>query len=183
MRFLLCAEFIIAVYNGHFVPWFFQYFFSLWFNTCLVVSSHDFEEAAPSNQDSLSPQHRDDWGVLQMSNCFDFTLCGNRWFDLFFSAGLSCHRVHHLFPYQKSGFSNLICEDLVKKTCLEFGLPWDKPRNMWTQRLPVVLKHYLFYPAINPRTGRIKDYGEWSMRSMMDAFTYMFLGFAGIGAV
>lgn len=183
MRILISAEVCLAVYHQQYLAFFLQYFFTLWFNTILIVSSHDFEEEHPSDQSKLPAEHKADWGVLQLENCFDFTLCGNRWIDLFLSAGLSPHRAHHLLPYQKSGFANLVSEDVIRETVLDFGLEWKPVRNFWTERFFQVLNHYLFYPPINPRTGRKKEYSQWGSRSMMDAFTFMFLGWLGIGAV
>ncbi len=53
---------------------------------------------------------RNDWAARQICLSYDLSVVGNRWIDLFLSAGLSPHRVHHVLPYQGSGFANLASE-------------------------------------------------------------------------
>jgi len=72
---------------------------------------------------------------------------GNRWVDLFLSAGLSPHRVHHVLPWQGSGFANLASEDTVREVCTQVGIAWERPRNLIFERFPAVMKHYLLCPA------------------------------------
>lgn len=179
----LTLEFFFCVYSGAAWLWFCQYFGSLWLNTFLVVSSHDFEELTPARPEDLAEEHREDWGVFQITNSFDFTMCGNRWLDVFLSAGLSPHRTHHLLPYQHSGFANLVSEPVLKEVVEEFGLEWSKPRNWWTERLPLIFSHYMLSPAKDPRTNKYVPYGLGDTRSWTTCLTYMLGGFAGIGAV
>ena len=74
-------------------------------------------------------------------------MVGNRWIDLFLSAGLSPHRVHHVLPYQGSGFANLASEKAVAQVCAEVGIAWERPRNLILDRFPAVMKHYLTCPV------------------------------------
>jgi hypothetical protein len=66
----------------------------------LIVSSHDFDlDAAKADPTS-------DWGTFQIGISTDIAVTGNVYVDSYLTAGLGCHRVHHLLPGQKSGFSN-----------------------------------------------------------------------------
>ena len=60
---------------------------------------------------------RNDWAARQICLSYDLSVVGNRWIDLFLSAGLSPHRVHHVLPYQGSGFANLATEATVREVC------------------------------------------------------------------
>jgi hypothetical protein len=60
----------------------------------LIVSSHDFEEER--TKADLTPGQ--DWGVFQIDNSIDLNVIGNKFIDCFLTAGLGCHRVHHLLP-------------------------------------------------------------------------------------
>jgi hypothetical protein len=75
---------------------------------------------------------------------------GNRWIDLFLSAGLSPHRVHHVLPYQGSGFANLATEDTVREVCTQAGIVWERPKSLFFERFPAVMKHYLLCPVKAP---------------------------------
>jgi hypothetical protein len=90
---------------------------------------------------------RDDWAARQICLSYDLSVVGNRWIDLFLSAGLSPHRVHHVLPYQGSGFANLASEDAVREVCAEVGIAWERPRNLILDRFPAVMKHYLTCPV------------------------------------
>lgn len=61
----------------------------------LIVSSHDFE--ASETQADLTPGQ--DWGEYQVKNSFDMSVTGIPQVDCFLTAGLGCHRVHHVLPY------------------------------------------------------------------------------------
>jgi hypothetical protein len=39
-----------------------------------------------------------DWGVFQVKNSFDMSVVGNQYIDIFLTAGLGTHRVHHVLP-------------------------------------------------------------------------------------
>ena len=90
---------------------------------------------------------RDDWAARQICLSYDLSVTGNRWIDIFLSAGLSPHRVHHVLPYQGSGFANLASEHAVREVCAEVGISWERPRNLILDRFPAVMKHYLTCPV------------------------------------
>jgi hypothetical protein len=148
IRAWIVAEFALCLASGHILAWLVQFFLTLWFNTFLVVASHDFED--PSSEEDLAviPEPlRDDWAARQICLSYDLSVVGNRWIDLFLSAGLSPHRVHHVLPWQGSGFANLASEEAVKEVCAEAGIAWARPRSLMLDRLPAVMKHYLTCPV------------------------------------
>lgn len=123
----------------------------MWVNTFLVVASHDFEDANVGDELAAIPEPlRNDWAARQICLSYDLSVVGNRWIDLFLSAGLSPHRVHHVLPYQRSGFANLASERAVKEACAEAGIGWERPRNLITERFPAIIKHYLLAPTKRP---------------------------------
>merc|ERR1719469_803117 len=87
MHFYLVGEFFAAYYRGLFWPWLLQFFVSLWLNTLMGVSSHDFECQI------IFEKETDDWGKFQLANCLDLAITGNHNVDCFLSAGLSPHRA------------------------------------------------------------------------------------------
>jgi hypothetical protein len=89
---------------------------------------------------------RNDWAAQQICLSYDLSVVGNRWIDLFLSAGLSPHRVHHVLPWHGSGFANLASEATVREVCAEVGITWERPRNLMFERFPAVMKHYLLCP-------------------------------------
>ena len=130
------------------MAWLIQFFITLWFNTFLVVASHDFEESVTEDELAVIPEPlRDDWAAQQICLSYDLSVVGNRWIDLFLSAGLSPHRVHHVLPWHGSGFTNLASEATVRQVCEEVGITWERPRNLIFERFPAVMKHYLLLPA------------------------------------
>lgn len=144
----IVVEFAACLATGHIVAWLVQFFLTLWFNTFLVVASHDFEESAAGAELAAIPEPlRDDWAARQICLSYDLSVVGNRWIDLFLSAGLSPHRVHHVLPYQGSGFANLVTESTVREVCAEAGISWERPRNLILERFPAVMKHYLLCPV------------------------------------
>jgi fatty acid desaturase len=149
IRALLVAELALCLVTGHGLAWLVQFFLTLWFNTFLVVASHDFEEETTEEEElaALPEALRNDWAAQQICTSYDLTVVGNRWIDVFLSAGLSPHRVHHVLPWQGSGFANLACEATVREVCEEAGIAWERPRNLIFGRLPAVIKHYLAIPA------------------------------------
>src|ERR1039457_439635 len=148
IRAWLVIEFVACLATGHIVAWLVQFVLTLWFNTFLVVASHDFEEPNTEAELAVIPEPlRDDWAARQICLSYDLSVVGNRWIDLFLSAGLSPHRVHHVLPYQGSGFANLACEDTVAEVCAQAGIAWARPRNLIFDRFPAVMKHYLLCPV------------------------------------
>jgi hypothetical protein len=55
--------------------------------------------------------------------------------------------VHHVLPWQGSGFANLAVEATVREVCAEVGISWEHPRSLLFNRFPAVMKHYLLCPA------------------------------------
>jgi len=64
------------------------------------------------------------------------TVTGNQYVDIFLTAGLGTHRVHHVLPGQKSGFANIISEPVIMEVCKEFKVEWVPTKNFVTERLP-----------------------------------------------
>ena len=148
IRAWILVEFAVCLATGYIVAWLVQFFLTLWFNTFLVVASHDFEEAATAEELAQIPEPlRDDWAANQICLSYDLSVVGNRWVDVWLSAGLSPHRVHHVLPWQRSGFANLAVEATVREVCAEVGIAWERPRSLIFNRFPSVIKHYLLCPA------------------------------------
>jgi len=178
MRSFLMAEFWIFFLNGKTWEYMIQFTLTLWFNTFLVLSSHDFEEF-----EDHTATYRDDWGVYQVENSHDLTLVFNKYLDVLFSAGLSPHRAHHLLPHQTSGFSNVVSESVIKEVLPNYGLEWIAPKNFWTHRVPVVFRFCFMIPT----RGVDKNVGFWEEQFSMDGLKkclrYMVKGFVGIGSI
>jgi hypothetical protein len=148
IRAWIVVEFAACLATGHIVAWLVQFFITLWFNTFLVVASHDFEDSATEEELAAIPEPlRNDWAAQQICLSYDLSVVGNRWIDLFLSAGLSPHRVHHVLPWQGSGFANLASEATVREVCAQVGIAWERPRNLIFERFPAVMKHYLLCPV------------------------------------
>jgi hypothetical protein len=149
IRALILVELGLCLATGHIVAWLLQFFFTLWLNTFLVVASHDFEESKNEEAEraGIPEPLRNDWAANQICLSYDLSVVGNRWIDLFLSAGLSPHRVHHVLPWQGSGFANLASEAKVREVCEEAGITWKRPRNLIFERFPAVIKHYLLCPV------------------------------------
>jgi hypothetical protein len=83
---------------------------------------------------------------------------GNKYFDCFMTAGLGCHRAHHILPAQKSGFSNIISEPIVREECEKRGIKWHPYQNFILDRLPVLFRYYLLNVAPGKKDeGWIKE--------------------------
>jgi hypothetical protein len=177
---ILLAELIIFTLNGDFLAWFAQFFFTLWISTFMIVASHDFEEAeAEADRDDSQ-----DWAVLQIKNSYDLTMIGNKYIDCFLSAGLSPHRVHHVLPFQKSGFANIVSEDIVREEAAKFDVAWLPPKNFFVDRLPILTKHYLFTPsrmAQDNNFGLLKEHLH--PKALRTTVEYILTGFAGVGSI
>ena len=155
IRAWIVIEFAACLATGHIAAWLVQFAITLWFNTFLVVASHDFEEESTGAELAAIPETlRGDWAARQICLSYDLSVVGNRWIDLFLSAGLSPHRVHHVLPYHGSGFANLATEATVREVCAEAGIAWARPRNLFFDRFPAVIKHYLLCP-VKPAPPRL----------------------------
>ena len=64
------------------------------------------------------------------------SIVGHPYIDIFLAAGLSCHKVHHVLPGQKSGFANIVSEPYVREVAKEYGVEWSHPKNFLLDRLP-----------------------------------------------
>jgi hypothetical protein len=180
MRVLLVGELILFWQHGDLVAWLAQFVLTLWISTFMIVASHDFEEdesEADRNEDQ-------DWAVLQIKNSYDLTMIGNKYIDCFLSAGLSPHRVHHVLPYQRSGFANIVSEDIVREEAEKVGVAWLPPKNFFFDRLPIMAKHYLLGPS---RTAKENNYSllqeHCRPQALLTSVTYILQGFAGIGSI
>ncbi len=94
VRALINFEFFFYLYTGHVWLWIAQFTMSVWWNLFLIVSSHDFDLDAAKN----APEPGHDWGIFQVQISTDLSVTGNGYIDCFLTAGLGCHRVHHLLP-------------------------------------------------------------------------------------
>ncbi|CAK0823606.1 unnamed protein product [Prorocentrum cordatum] len=123
-RFYMLFELYYCYRTGYLHWWVVQFCLCIWCSMFQIVASHDFEVVREQDE------HRGmDWGIHQVTHSLDTYITGIRWVDIWLSAGLSCHRVHHVLPYQRSGFANIVCEDAVKETCKEFDVEWMPTRN------------------------------------------------------
>ena len=179
LRVLLAGELALFWVHGDLGAWLAQFFLTLWISTFMIVASHDFEE-----EESADRSESQDWVVLQIQNSYDLTMVGNKYIDCFLSAGLSPHRVHHALPYQKSGFANIISEDIVREEAEKFDIVWLKPKNFFLDRLPILTKHYLFSPsrmAQENSFGLLKEH--FHPKALKITVDYVLKGFAGIGSI
>jgi hypothetical protein len=138
----LRIELCLALFCGLGWSWLGQFCATLWMNTLMVVSSHDFTETFAKDEK--------DWGRYQLLNAHDMRITGNRWIDCFLSAGLSPHRAHHVFPYQKSGYANIYSEQFLEQAAIKHGLPWVSSKSWFTEIFPMVGRMYLWAPVSDP---------------------------------
>lgn len=180
MRILLLGELILFALRGDLVAWFLQFVLTLWLSTFLIVASHDFEEIEAGAELKMGQ----DWAVFQLENSYDLSLVGNKYIDCFLSAGLSPHRVHHVLPYQKSGFANIWSEAIVREEAEKFNVVWLGQKNFFSDRLPLLVKYYLFGPS---RTAQENNLGLWqehvAPQQLRTTVQYVFQGFMGIGSI
>ncbi|MGW5574568.1 cytochrome b5 domain-containing protein [Nocardia thailandica] len=179
VRILLVAELVAFTLAGDFWAWALQFVLTLWISTFLVVASHDFEvDTEELHSDT------EDWGVNQLEQAYDLTVVGNRYVDCFLSAGLSSHRVHHVLPFQRSGFANIATEDVVREEAARFGVEWQAPKSFFTDRFPKQIKTYLLQPSVDAQE---KNWGFWrehfAPSSLKTCAVYTVQGFTGIGTV
>jgi hypothetical protein len=187
---LLVAEFYFCAHTGHLDMWAVQFLVCVWFNACLVLATHDFEQAAHAPPPS---EPEPDWAIHQIRNTVDMSFIGVPWIDCFLTAGLGSHRVHHVLPMQGSGFGDIVTEPAVRKCCEEFDVPWLPKQNFVLDRLPKVVG-LLAVPMerrgeMPPRPGvdrRVAPPGlrgflreNFAPRSLIATWTFVVLGFAG----
>ncbi|CAM4330701.1 Cytochrome b5-like Heme/Steroid binding domain protein [Mycobacterium basiliense] len=179
VRLLLVTELLVFVLAGDFWAWALQFVATLWVSTFLVVASHEFED---DREDEVVEGN--DWGVDQVVHANDLKVIGNRYVDCFLSAGLSSHRVHHVLPFQRSGFANIVTEDVLREESAKFGVEWLPARSFVTDRLPKLCRTYLLAPS---RLAREKNWDllreHCSPAAWKASVGYVVAGFVGIGSV
>jgi hypothetical protein len=148
-------------------------------NTMMVVSSHDFVD--------VFEKGAKDWGRYQLLNSHDMSLTGNPWVDCFLSAGLSPHRAHHIFPYQRSGFANVYSNTVLAEAAKEHGLPWLKAKNYYLEIFPKIFKMYLWSPVCDPVSRKNKHASFIEEHADPACYKYIadyiIAGFYGIGSL
>ncbi len=189
VRLLLVGELVAFVLVGDFWAWALQFVVTLWVSTFLVVASHDFEQAAQGSGAEFPAGDGDrdgdrDWGVDQVVHADDLKVIGNRYVDCFLSAGLSSHRVHHVLPFQRSGFANIATEDVLAEEAAKFGIEWVPAKSFVIDRLPKLCRTYLLSPSRQAKElnwGFIREH--CSPVAWKASADYVVSGFAGIGSV
>ncbi|WP_278262236.1 cytochrome b5 domain-containing protein [Nocardia sp. AG03] len=179
VRFLLVAEVVVFTLAGDFWAWALQFVITLWISTFMVVASHDFE--VPTEELHVET---DDWAVNQLEQAYDLTVVGNKYVDCFLSAGLSSHRVHHVLPFQRSGFANIATEDVVREESAKFGVEWLPAKSFFGDRFPKLCRTYLLAPsreAEENRWGFVREH--CAPTALKTCVTYTVQGFTGIGTV
>ena len=180
IRFLLVGELIVFTLAGDFWAWALQFLATLWISTFLVVASHDFEVET----EELEHPETEDWAINQLVAAYDLQVVGIRYVDCFLSAGLSSHRVHHVLPYQRSGFANIATEDLMREEAAKFGVEWLPAKSFFGDRLPKLVRTYLLAPsddAIENNWGFVREH--FSPTALKTCVVYSVQGFTGIGTV
>merc|ERR1719203_1543715 len=70
-----------------------------------------------------------DWAAVQCQTSVNWS--AGSWFRNHFSGGLSHQIEHHLFP--SICHTNYVhIQDVVEKTCIEFGVPYQNEPSLWT---------------------------------------------------
>lgn len=178
VRLLLLTEMVIFLAAGDFWAWALQFVATLWVSTFLVVASHEFED------DDADDAVGQDWGVDQVEHANDLMVVGNRYVDCFLSAGLSSHRVHHVLPFQRSGFANIVTEDVLREEAAKSGVEWLPAKSFLTDRLPKLCRTYLLSPS---RVARQHNWGvvreHLAPAAWKESAQYVAAGFVGIGSV
>ncbi|WP_067548293.1 fatty acid desaturase [Nocardia crassostreae] len=179
VRFLLVGEFLVFLIMGDIWAWVLQFVISLWVSTFLVVASHDFEMDTEEIESDT-----EDWAINQLEQAYDLKVVGNRYVDCFLSAGLSSHRVHHVLPYQRSGFANIATEDVVREEAAKFGVEWLPAKSFFTDRFPKQVRVYLLSRSDEAKErnwGFVREH--LSPGALKTSAVYTVQGFTGIGTV
>jgi len=179
VRLLLLSELVIFTLAGDFWAWALQFVVTLWVSTFMVVASHEFED-----EEQEPAVGSEDWGIDQVVHANDLKVVGNRYIDCFLSAGLSSHRVHHVLPFQRSGFANIVTEDVLAEEAAEFGIEWLRPKSFVADRLPKLCRTYLLSPSRQAKElnwGFIREH--FSPAAWKASVGYVISGFVGIGSV
>ncbi|MBW0016909.1 MAG: fatty acid desaturase [Mycobacterium sp.] len=183
MRLLLVTELVVFTLAGDFWAWALQFVVTLWISTFLVVASHDFEDETGETR-GCPVERNDDWAIVQVTHADDLKVIGNRYVDCFLSAGLSSHRVHHVLPFQRSGFANIATEDVLREEAAKFGIEWLPAKSFFTDRLPKLCGTFLLSPSRQAKElnwGFIREH--CSPAAFRASANYVVSGFVGIGSV
>ncbi len=182
---LLLGELVLFALHGAVWVWLAQFVVTLWINTFMIVASHDFEHRDSDDESDIEIDwSQKDWAVEQIKNAYDLTLVGNKYLDCFLSAGLSPHRVHHVLPQQKSGFANILSEQIVREESAKFGIKWVEPKNFFIDRLPRLMNNYLAVPS---RMAKENNFGiireHLHPQALLKTLEYAFKGWTGVGSI
>lgn len=180
-RAISIGELILFCLHGDAGAWFAQFVLTLWLSTFAIVASHDFEGGEPVDMDKLE---RQDWAISQIENAYDLTMIGQKHLDCFLSAGLSPHRVHHVLPYQRSGFANILSEEIVRSEAERLNVAWLPAKNFFRDRLPLMTKQYLTVPsrmATEHNWGLLQEH--FQPQAIKAAIDYALKGYTGIGSI
>ncbi|MBD1868508.1 cytochrome b5 domain-containing protein [Cyanobacteria bacterium FACHB-471] len=180
MRFLLLGELVLFWMQGDLNAWLIQFCLTLWISTFMIVASHDFEE----EESTADLSQGQDWATFQIKNSYDLTMIGNKYVDCFLSAGLSPHRVHHVLPFQRSGFANIASEAIVRDEAEKMGIEWLQPKNFFGDRLPIMAKHYLFSQSRLAKENNLNVLAEHvNPQALRTSVQYIIKGVIGIGSI
>ena len=179
-RVLLCAEFFLFAFSGNLMVWVAQFVITIWLTTFMIFAGHNFDREIGE----ITAEDESDWAIFQIKNACDLSITGNKYIDCFLSAGLSPHRVHHVLPYQRSGFANIASEAIVREEAEKLGVAWLPPRNFFLDSLPKLIRRYLFTPS---RQAKEQCYGllleHFHPQALYTSIEFIFKGFIGIGAL
>lgn len=175
-RILLVVEMVAFITAGLWHAWLLQYCVTLWINTFQAIDGHDFHEEY-SKPDLTSGQ---DWAAFQIINTVDSSYTGNVWLDCWLSAGLNTHRIHHVLPYQRSGYANILSEPVLRKIAKENGIEWQPTENFFVRALPRLLGKYVFG---KPTFSQAKDIWaeHLSIHAVHKCVSHILAGFLGYG--
>lgn len=113
-------------------------------STCFIVS-HVADGCHMSTIEDEGEELKMDWAMLQVKTTQDYG--EDSFWNFWLSGGLNFQIVHHLLP----GISLMHYRDIqpvVKKTCLEYGYPYNHKPNFWEAfKSHYKLLHYLGEPA------------------------------------
>lgn len=110
------------------------------------------------------------------------SVVGNEYIDCFLTAGLGCHRVHHLLPGQKSGFSNVATVPVVRKLWEDMGYKWERTQNFVLDRMPINLRRYILKKPRSLHCSNIVT-ETLSITGIFRSVMWVAGGFIGVGQI
>jgi hypothetical protein len=102
--------------------------------------------------------------LFQVQCTSEMVFTGNPWVDVFISTGQTCHAAHHILPFQKSGWSNVVVLPLVRALAEKRGVVWKAPVPFWSRLLP----RYVSTVVTAPPTGGLTE-GFFEENMSLDA--------------